>query len=143
MTEHPASPAVQDAAKEAHFSLTPFRVLSLELQDERVEEPGRVAHSTLRRRSRDRDPTNHMCVDSFEKLAHKPLSHLTVDPGRGPWVPPSSIYLTHTTLHPVVGSQCTLPIAMRMSFGRRLVSKQRRRRSARKCRLGRVHELEL
>ena len=52
--EYPASPAVQDAAKEAHFSLTPSGVLSWELHDwwgqgvgDKWEKTGGVANRTL------------------------------------------------------------------------------------------------
>lgn len=47
VSEHVALPAVWDAAKGAHFSLTPYRVLNCELLDWGQEASGRAADGAL------------------------------------------------------------------------------------------------
>lgn len=71
VSEHLASPAIQDTAKEAHFSLTTFRVVKQEQHDlgdgKRRESAWQDSWRALK------GHTSYCLMDSIKKSVHKPL----------------------------------------------------------------------
>lgn len=71
MGEYPASPAMWDGTKEAHFSLTTSRVPNYELQDWGVRKSGRAVVNILIGYYKEADPTN-CATNSIKKSVHDP-----------------------------------------------------------------------
>ena len=82
---------------------------------------------------------SRQALDTIKKPSHKPLGHLTHKSPQLAMGTPIS-YALHPPIPPPC-SLCRFPVAARESFGKRLVSKQRK--LAQNCRLERDSKLEL
>ena len=95
VSEHPASPAVYDAARKARFPLAPARILRRTAQLRGGEAWGEQ-QLRLRDNQRNTDSTNCLTV-SIRSLICESLGtpHLRISPA-GPWAPSMFTCLTHT-----------------------------------------------
>lgn len=114
VSEHPVSPAVWEAAKKAHFSLSLSRVLKSELHNW-----GTVSIWAWNGMyQRDTDDTNYI-RNSTGRLTHKPLRtpHLQI-----PWLAHGhlqhSVTFMQTHFHPMANSLSMVLTAAKVSFCR-------------------------
>lgn len=121
------SPAVQDAAKEAHCSLASSRILGHVLNDWEWEEAGRVADRILRGIKglwilliASWTPLRSPLTSCWAYLTPRSLQLAQSTPQH-------SVCPIHTPPHPMAAFLCTLLMVVSVSYGRWLVSMHRQR----------------
>lgn len=125
-SESPASPAVWDVVKEAHFFLMASRIHLDMLHAWGWGSAKGRPDRTLEWHQRDVDPTN-WAKDSIKKL---PTSHQAPVTHRSQLAyrhPQHTVCLTHAPCHPVASSLCALPMTVNTSLYRWPVSTQHRK----------------